>query len=241
MICPKCGTAVADNSQFCSNCGNAFAQGQPPAQSVLLSPQLTGTPQTSGKAIASLVCGILHVFPLFIVAIVLGHMSLSEIKKSSGRLKGEGIALAGLILGYLGIIFIPIILIVAAIAIPNLLRAKIAANEASAAASVRELLSAEISYQATHQDAGFTCSFSNFSGQIDSKLTSGFKNGYTFFLQNCTAEKQGGPISKFQITAVPKVPNASGRRAFCTDESAVIRLDADGSGENCLDHGSQLD
>jgi len=49
-------------------------------------------------------------------------------------------------LGYLGIIFIPIILIVAAIAIPNLLRARIAANEASAAASVRELVSAEISY-----------------------------------------------------------------------------------------------
>lgn len=186
-------------------------------------------------------CGILHIFPLFIVAIVLGHMSLSEIKKSSGRLKGEGIALAGLILGYLGIIFIPIILIVAAIAIPNLLRARIAANEASAAASVRELVSAEISYQATHQNAGFTCSFSDLSRQLDSQVAAGFKNGYAFFLQNCTAEKEGGPISKFQITAIPKVPNTSGRRAFCSDESSIIRLDAEGSGQNCLDHGSQLD
>jgi type IV pilus assembly protein PilA len=241
LICPKCGTAVADNSQFCSNCGNSFAQGQPSGQSVPLSPPLTGPPQTSGKAIASLVCGILHIFPLFVVAIVLGHMSLSEIKKSSGRLKGEGIALAGLILGYLGIIFIPIILIVAAIAIPNLLRARIAANEASAAASVRELLSAEVSYQATHQDAGFTCSFSDLSAQLDSHVAAGFKNGYTFFLQDCTAEKEGGPISKFKITAIPKVPNASGRRAFCSDESAVIRVDADGSGQTCLDHGSQLE
>jgi hypothetical protein len=168
-------------------------------------------------------------------------MSRSEIRKSAGRLTGDGIALAGLILGYMGVVAIPIILIVAAIAIPNLLRARIAANEATAAASVRELVSAEIGYQATHQDAGFTCSFSDLSGQLDSKLTGGFKNGYAFFLQNCTGEKGGGPISKFQITAIPKVPNASGRRAFCTDESAVIRSDADGSGENCLDHGSQLD
>jgi type II secretory pathway pseudopilin PulG len=238
LICPKCGAAVADNSQFCPNCGNAFLPAQFAQQSV--APPL-GPPQTSGKAIASLVCGIINFFPFFIVAIVLGHISRSEIRKSAGRLKGDGIALAGLILGYMGVVAIPIILIVAAIAIPNLLRAKIAANEATAVASVRELVSAEISYQATHQEAGFTCSFSDLSGQLDSKLTSGFKNGYAFFLQNCTAENDGGPISKFQITAIPKVPNASGRRAFCTDQSAVVRLDADGSGENCLDHGSRLD
>lgn len=238
MICPKCGASAADNSQFCSNCGHAFLPAQFAQQPVA---PLLGPPQTSGKAIASLVCGIINFFPFFIVAIVLGHMSRSEIRKSAGRLTGDGIALAGLILGYMGVVAIPIILIVAAIAIPNLLRARIAANEATAAASVRELVSAEIGYQATHQDAGFTCSFSDLSGQLDSKLTGGFKNGYAFFLQNCTGEKGGGPISKFQITAIPKVPNASGRRAFCTDESAVIRSDADGSGENCLDHGSQLD
>ncbi|HEY4052127.1 MAG TPA: DUF4190 domain-containing protein [Terriglobales bacterium] len=238
MICPKCGAAAADNSQFCSNCGHAFLPAQFARQPVA---PLLGPPQTSGKAIASLVCGIINFFPFFIVAIVLGRISRSEIRKSAGRLTGDGIALAGLILGYMGVVAIPLILIVAAIAIPNLLRARIAANEATAAASVRELVSAEIGYQATHQDAGFTCSFSNLSGQLDSKLIGGFKNGYTFFLQNCTGEKEGGPISKFQITATPKVPNASGRRAFCTDESAVIRSDADGSGENCLDHGSQLD
>jgi hypothetical protein len=216
-------------------------QAQPSAQSLAPSPTLSGPPQTSGKAIASFVCGVINIFPFFIVAIVLGHISRSEIRKSAGRLKGEGIALAGLILGYLGIIFIPIVLIVAAIAIPNLLRARIAANEASAVASVRELVSAEISYHATHQDAGFTCSFSDLSGQLDSHVAAGFKHGYTFFLQSCTAEKEGGPISKFQITAIPKVPNTSGRRAFCSDESAVIRVDSDGSGEGCLDHGSQLE
>jgi Domain of unknown function (DUF4190) len=57
--------------------------------------------QTSGKAIASLVCGLfLFAFPLSILAVIFGHLSVSEIRKSSGRLKGEGIAIAGLVLGY---------------------------------------------------------------------------------------------------------------------------------------------
>ena len=51
-------------------------------------------------------------------------MSLSEIRKSAGRIGGQGIAITGLVLGYLGIVIIPFILIVAAIAIPNLLRAR---------------------------------------------------------------------------------------------------------------------
>ena len=71
-----------------------------------------------------------------IPAIILGHISLSRIKKSMGRLKGEGMALTGLILGYISL---PFILIIAAIAIPNLLRAKISANEAAAASTVAPL------------------------------------------------------------------------------------------------------
>lgn len=86
---------------------------------------------TSGKAIASLICGIFFfILPAAIVAVILGHLSCSEIGKSLGRIRGRGLALAGLILGYFGVAFIPFILIIAAIAIPNLLRARIAANEA---------------------------------------------------------------------------------------------------------------
>jgi type IV pilus assembly protein PilA len=251
LICPKCGTTLAENSRFCFNCGYSTSQVQPGGLSV---PPPTGSAvpasynaaapigsaQTSGKAIASLVCGIINVFPLFIVAIVLGHISLSEIKKSGGRIKGEGLAIAGLVMGYLGILAIPLILI-AAIAIPNLLRAKMTANEASAVGSVRNLIAAEASYQSAHQDAGFTCNLSDLSGLLDSQLTAGFKNGYVFFLQNCNAEKEGGPVSKFQITAIPKMPNTSGKRAFCSDESGVLRSNPDGSGETCLDQGTPLD
>jgi hypothetical protein len=42
-------------------------------------------------------------FPLSILAIIFGHLSLSEIRKSAGRLKGEGMAIAGLVLGYVGV------------------------------------------------------------------------------------------------------------------------------------------
>jgi Domain of unknown function (DUF4190) len=65
--------------------------------------------------------------PCSIVAVILGHLSLSDIRRSAGRLAGRGVAIAGLVFGYVGLWFVPILLI-AAIAIPNVLRAKIAAT-----------------------------------------------------------------------------------------------------------------
>src|SRR6266852_2316609 len=61
--------------------------------------------KTSGKALGSLISGIfgLLLFPVAIVAIILGHISRSEIRKSNGRLQGAGMALTGLIFGYAGI------------------------------------------------------------------------------------------------------------------------------------------
>jgi type IV pilus assembly protein PilA len=242
LNCPRCGATVAADSQFCSNCGNAI----PPTQ--FTSPPLSapGLPiseaKTSGMAVASLVCGIVNVFPVSIIAIVLGHISLSQIRKSAGRLKGQGLAIAGLVLGYLGIVAIPFILIIAAIAIPNLLRAKIAANESSAVGSIRTLETAERAYAAEHQNAGVTCNLADLysAGLIDSSLMSGQKSGYAFTLQNCAAEAAGKPVSTFQVIAVPRAPNTSGTKAFCADETGAIRSDSSGSAPECLDHGSPL-
>lgn len=239
MICPKCGAAIADASRFCSNCGNSIAE---TSAAAVASPMPVAVPeQTSGKAIASLVCGIVNIFPVSVVAIILGHISLSEINKSAGRLKGRGLAIAGLVLGYLGIVAIPFILIVAAIAIPNLLRARMSANEASAVGSVRNLISAEVNYQSAHSGVGFTCNLADLSGMLDADLVSGTKHGYVFVVQNCSAEKEGAPISKFQITAAPVTPNTTGRRAFCADESGALRADLGGSVQDCVDHGSPLE
>jgi hypothetical protein len=90
-----------------------------------------------------------------IPAIVLGHMSRSSIRKSMGRLKGEGMALAGLIMGYISIAFIPVMLIIAAIAIPNLLRAKLTANDSVAASVMRTINTAQVTYRVTYPSRGY--------------------------------------------------------------------------------------
>ena len=245
MTCSKCGAALADNSRFCANCGNSLVEAQASASPVAPPPPVPGpvvAQQTSGKAIASLILGIINVFPLSVIAVILGHLSLSEIKKSAGRLKGEGLAIAGLILGYLGLVAIPLIVILAAIAIPNLLRAKIAANEASAVGNVRNIMTAEVSYATLHPQTGFTCNLSALgsAGLIDPRLASGRRTGYIFALQNCTAEKAGDPASHFQVIASPVTYNQTGVRQFCADESGVTRMDNTGNAQ-CVDRGVPLE
>jgi hypothetical protein len=199
--------------------------------------------ETSGKAIASLICGLLFFIPfLFVAAIIFGHLALSEIRKSAGRLKGEGFALAGLVLGYLWIVGIPFVLILSSIAIPNVLRARMAANEASAVGSVRTLMTAEISYAAIHRDAGFTCALSDLAqaGLISTELANGQKSGYKFDLENCAPGPTGDGNGKFQAVAHPLVPNRSGVRAFCVDESGVVKVHSGGSTQECVENGSPL-
>jgi type IV pilus assembly protein PilA len=168
-----------------------------------------------------------------------GDLALSQIKRSAGQLKGSGLAITGLILGYLS--FVPIILIIAAIAIPNLLRARIAANEASAAQVVRRLTAAEIAYANAHDQTGYTCTLTDLRESLDNPEPSGgTKNGYVFEIVGCKAETPGGPNTMFQVIAYPITKGSSGRRAFCSDESAVVRYDESGSGETCLESGSEL-
>lgn len=64
-------------------------------------PPVSSAPKTSGLAIASLVTGLTCIAPL---AIIFGHMAMSRIKKSAGQLAGHGLALAGTILGYVGLV-----------------------------------------------------------------------------------------------------------------------------------------
>ena len=83
--------------------------------------------KTSALAVWSLVLGILSLLCFGIIAgmpaIVLGHMGRSKIKQSRGALTGGGMALAGLILGYIGTVIVTIA-IISAIAIPNFIAYK---------------------------------------------------------------------------------------------------------------------
>ncbi len=152
-FCPGCGNSMAVDDRFCRVCGKNVEGSALPSGTAL---PAIGTAETSGKAIASLICGFLFFFPpIAIVAVIFGHLALSEIRKSAGHLTGRGLAVAGLVMGYAGVSVIPI-LIIAAIAIPNLLRARMAANEASAVATLRALSTAEVSYSTLHPELGFT-------------------------------------------------------------------------------------
>jgi type II secretory pathway pseudopilin PulG len=229
--------------QFCRACGRqvlTVAGGAIAVDSAAPVVQ-AGPSETSGKAIASLIFGLLFFIPLaFIAAILFGHLGLSEIGKSAGRLKGRGMAIAGLILGYGWIVGIPVILIIAAIAIPNLLRARMAANESSAVSSIRTINAAEIAYSASHPESGYTCSLPDLSTQIDNELASGTKHGYVFELSGCTPGSETPAIAKYQLIAYPVNANQTGVRAFCTDESAAVKVDTQGSAQNCLQSGLSL-
>jgi type IV pilus assembly protein PilA len=235
-FCAGCGSSLSADDKFCRVCGRTVL-----ADSVLMPANIAppvGPAGTSGKAIASLVFGLLFLFPPFaIAAVIFGHFSLSEIRKSAGRLTGNGIAIAGLVLGYAGLSVIPV-LIIAAIAIPNLLRARVAANESSAVAAVRTLNTAEINYSQSHPAAGYTCALSDL--EIDSTLKSGRKNGYIFELTGCAAGTEGTGNLRYQVVAYPATANQTGARAFCSDDSAVIKVDSSGSGRSCVESGSPL-
>jgi hypothetical protein len=200
-----------------------------------------GPAETSGKATASLVLGILAyvILPFFaaIPAIILGHLALSEIKKSAGRIKGNGMATAGMVMGYAQIALIPFILIIAAIAIPNLLRARMAANEASAVGALRSYSFALGTYASMCPRIGFPASLANLGpGGHDCKhaqLLDGFlgraiptRSGYEFHYQAGVADGPGQVVS-YTLSAEPITENTTGVRHFFTNESGVIRVNRD--------------
>jgi type IV pilus assembly protein PilA len=138
------------------------------------------------------------------------------------------------------LIVVAIILIIAAIAIPNLLRSRMAANEASAVGSVRTINTAEVTYSTTY-GTGFA-PLANLGGAdpcaaaaanaclIDSVLTGGNKSGYTITtLAPAAVGTIAVPNVVYSVNAVPVVVGQSGQRSFCSDQSGVIRNDPTGA------------
>ncbi len=124
------------------------------------------------------------------------------------------------------LIVVAIILIIAAIAIPNLLKARRSANEGSATASMRTIGSGELLYRSS-QGAFTTLTGLSQDGVIDNVLGSGAKSGYLF-----AAVAGAAPTLQFTATADPQVtsgPTASGVRYYFTDESQVIRYNLTGT------------
>jgi prepilin-type N-terminal cleavage/methylation domain-containing protein len=154
------------------------------------------------------------------------------------RAKQRGFSLIELL------IVVAVILVIAAIAIPNLLRSRMAANEASAVASLRAVNTSQIVYQ-TSYGVGYATGLTNLSDGgappncapgstpvaasaclIDSSLASGTKSGYTF---TYVAVAVGGFNTSYTLNADPIAAGSSGQRHFFTDETLVIRVNSAGA------------
>jgi type IV pilus assembly protein PilA len=146
------------------------------------------------------------------------------------------------------LIVVAIILIIAAIAIPNLMRARMAANESSAVGSLRTVNTGQISYNSTYPTVGFATALINLGGAspctpgsataclIDSVLSqngipvNSGKSGYLF--TSGTGTVSSGLNVGYTVLAVPLKPNVTGLRAFCAEQDAVVRVDPAGACSN---------
>lgn len=206
-----------------------------------------------GFAIASLVLGILSLPTIGLVGvgamtgIILGVVALVKASRAPAEYGGRGLAVAGIALSVLSIVVMPFLIgIVAAIAIPSLLRARISANESATIGDVRTVISAEAAYQSIN---------GGYFDRLDclaepSRCVPGYagpsvlgpeiaraatKNGYQ------RSFHAGVPVSprpaaasptsmmSFAYTAVPVTKGTTGVRAFCGEATGRVCYTKDGS------------
>ena len=136
------------------------------------------------------------------------------------------------------LIVVSVILIIAAIAIPNFLRSRIAANQASAIQSMRQITTAEVSYSTTF-GPGFSPTLpalgppptgqgptSTAAGLLDQILASGSKSGYTFSYTPTNPDPTTGQPYGYTVNADPAVPGQTGGVFYYVDQSGVIRANS---------------
>lgn len=146
------------------------------------------------------------------------------------------------------IIVIAVILILAAIAIPSYIRARISANEAAAVSSLRAITTAQVVYSTTYgtgysdalarlgPDPGGGPPSANFAGLLDELIAGGSKSGYNFIYN--AAPPVAGYIVSYQLRGEPTVPGRSGIRYFYAEDDGRIHFNPGapaGPGDPVLD------
>jgi type IV pilus assembly protein PilA len=137
------------------------------------------------------------------------------------------------------LVVVMVILIIAAIAIPNLVHGKMRANEAAAVSSVKTINTAELMYNNTFPEVGYSSSLANLGSHgstcekptstsacliMDEALTSGMKSGYIFDIVG----DGNTPTASYTVTATPESA-VSGRCNISSSESGDIRLSIPGA------------
>ena len=180
----------------CTECGRELVvpKGEPQLYDAPMAPLFEGEtePRTSGKAIASLVLGILSFFCLFFTglpAIILGAMGLSDMSHGKGRLQGRGMAIAGIVLGVFGSVIMAVGFM-AALLLPAVQAAREAARRAQC---VNNLKQVGLAFHNMHEAEGH-------------------------FPPAAIFDAQGRPLLSWRVAILPYIGQESLYRQFKLDE-----------------------
>lgn len=227
--CPRCGMELQDNEKVCSNCRTELT-------AALLD---TGSSRqlTSNKALTSLVLGLITLFfpPAFIGALVFGHVARREIKRRPSELKGKGIALAGLVLGYFYLAVIAIGIVALSTFLHNQRQIE-EQQERSIVSCLRELHTTAGKYYASHS-TGYAPTLAALNPVAEDKnldadfkdeliraswYTSGINFGYAIKYVPIST-KHDGFSDAYTIHADPFRGDSSRRAHFYIDETGILR------------------
>jgi type IV pilus assembly protein PilA len=158
--------------------------------------------------------------------------STAQLERNALKKNAAGFSLIELL------IVVAVILIIAAIAIPNFIRSKMRANEAAAVSNMRNITTAEVVYNTTW-GIGFSPDLPSLGGSpaipdatqaglIDSVLSAGTKSGYNFTYGVLVTDANGN-VQAYSINADPVTPGTTGDRHFYSDQSSVIRQSLTGA------------
>jgi hypothetical protein len=255
MFCPQCGKQLDEVDQFCRWCGRSLSTGKPTSAGIVPGSG-AGAPATkaeqpvrrSGEATASLILGLFSFVPVVgLLAVIFGHMANASIRRSGGRLLGEGMAALGLVLGYFGLAGWAIYGL-SFVVHPFLPSTRIEENEKLAVGSLKNINTAEIAY-ATMYSTGYSATLAalgppktanpnlpadeyvklirpDAAGLLDEVLTSGTESGYRFTYSAGKPDKERR-VNEYTVHADPITPGETGLRHFFTDQSGVIRQEVD--------------
>ncbi len=250
MFCPSCGKQVAETDAFCRFCARSLSPDKSASSESAQRPSAALGPaakpdepiRRSGEATASLILGLFSFIPMIgLLAVIFGHLARASIRRSGGRLLGQGMAFVGLLLGYLGLgcwVFYGLSVLVH----PFLPSTRMAQNEQLVVSSLRTINTAEITYSVIY-NTGYSATLGDLrppaaganpvataAGLLDEVLTSGTKSGYRFTyvagkVSAPMVKGETGRIDDYTVHADPVTPGVTGEKHFFTDESQVIRVE----------------